>query len=111
MHIQGSDLDIDKLFYMTYGFTEDGFLATFTDLDDIFDAEKCLDLAKPSGRNFKVTVLKSDDGTQEIIRGRGIGLIKNILDQRNDIVYVLEEDVKSLTEDMYYPENEYDSKL
>ena len=52
--LQGSDFDIDKLYIMRYGFTNDGRLATFSNLDQEFNPEKCLDLPMPTGRSFKV---------------------------------------------------------
>ena len=52
--LQGSDFDIDKLYIMRYGITDDGRLATFSDLDTVFNPEKCLDLPIAKGRQFEV---------------------------------------------------------
>ncbi|MBQ8132262.1 MAG: hypothetical protein IJ193_07205, partial [Bacilli bacterium] len=52
--LQGSDFDIDKLYFMRYGFTEDGKLATFSDLDRYFNPEKVLDLPIPDGKQIKI---------------------------------------------------------
>ena len=102
MWIQGSDLDIDKLYFMMYGFTEDGLLPTFTDLDQIFNAEKCLDLPKPSKRNFDIVVANDSIELQNAINngyrrinGNGFELIENILNQDDLHIVVLQSDIEN----------------
>ena len=117
MWIQGSDLDIDKLYYMTYGFTDDGMLATFSDLDTILDAEKVLDLPKPAKRNFNVTVINSieeveqavKDNNAVFIRGKDIKLLNDILSQDNNNIVVLNEDLQGWT-NLYNPKQKVNLK-
>ena len=92
--LQGSDFDIDKLYIMRYGFTDDGRLATFSNLDQEFDPEKCLDLPIPKGRTFKVTfgdklttnIFRSPDEEYHYIdTGKGgLDLIREILETTPD---------------------------
>lgn len=75
---------------MLYGFTEDGKLATFTNLDKIFNPEKCLDLPMPSGKTFDVKLV--DDAYTAAVfapnsiyygedtKERGLDLIRKILE-------------------------------
>lgn len=102
MWIQGSDLDIDKLYFMMYGFTEDGLLPTFSDLDQIFNAEKCLDLPKPSKRKFDIVVANDSIELQNAINqgyrrinGNGFELIENILNQDDLHIVVLQSDIEN----------------
>ena len=101
MWIQGSDLDIDKLYFMMYGFTEDGMLATFSDLENEMDPEQVLDLPKPNKRNFEIRIGTEDEVAQAVqegytfIRGNGFELLQNILDQDNLKVVVLADDLIS----------------
>lgn len=99
MWIQGSDLDIDKLYFMMFGFTEDGLLPTFSDLDEIFNPERVLDLPKPRNRQFNVEVATKDtlksftDSGYTYISGIGFELIENILNQENLNVVILDTDL------------------
>ena len=61
----GSDFDIDKLYWMMYGFTDDGTLATFTDLDDYINPEDCLALPKPASRKIKVEFYRTEEELAE----------------------------------------------
>lgn len=63
--LMGSDFDIDKLYWMMYGFTEDGTLATFTDLDDFLNPEDCLALPKPANRKINVVFYRTEDELAE----------------------------------------------
>ena len=54
---------------MTYGFTDDGMLATFTNLDNILDPEECLALPKPKGRNINIEYYSNNDELDSLQRG------------------------------------------
>jgi hypothetical protein len=91
--LQGSDFDIDKLYIMRYGVTDDGRIATFSNLDNIFNPEKCLDLPVPKGRTFRVTrgnkakyenLTFEPDAYFEIQQG-GLKTIQKILEESPDI--------------------------
>lgn len=92
--LQGSDFDIDKLYIMQYGFTEDGTLATYSDLDVTFIPELTLDLPMPKKRNYTVEYgdlnyannLRSQKQNVHYIENTsgGIRLIRQILELDSD---------------------------
>jgi hypothetical protein len=83
-----------------YGFTNDGMLATFSDLDNVMDAERVLDLPKPRGREFNIHVANNDAELQTFINdgatyitGNGFDLLQKILEQDNLYVVVKRDDL------------------
>ena len=61
--LEGSDYDIDKDYGMTYESDDEGFLATFTNIDRYYDAKETLRLPKPDN---SVTWESSDGLTMPI---------------------------------------------
>lgn len=51
--LQGSDLDIDKVYCLQYSINSNGTLATMSRLDKIFDPIEVLKLGKPNGVHYK----------------------------------------------------------
>lgn len=123
--LQGSDFDIDKLYIMRYGFTKDGKLATFSNLDSVFNPEKCLDLPIPSKKKYEILFGDSETVLAANITGRknivylnstrgGLDLIKKILEQPNGSTIVIHPGIlnaKEWKEDLYQSDTEGKSEL
>lgn len=101
--LQGSDFDIDKLYFMRYGLSADGKLVTFSNLENYFNPEKVLDLPKPSGRKISVALLtpetklvnaifgesaKEDDALYLEFGKGGVECIKTILESGKSRIYI-----------------------
>lgn len=74
---------------MRYGFTDDGMLATFTDVDQYLDPESCLDLPMPSKRSAKRNIEVGDVIAEHVFRN-GVTFIPPMNDGMKFLKAVIE---------------------
>ena len=89
-YLEGSDLDIDKTYILTYQVNESGEIETGSKLSRIFGIEKALELELPTGKRFEINAENAQVITLEqaiAINNKDVNVINQVLNGSEHVIF------------------------